>query len=399
MGYGRQSVLIALHGAETCLHAPNGQQRSRRDAIALLDRGEQRRMGLLERAPARDDDRAAAFGHELVERQMEALLAAVGANRRAVIIRRHQRGDARAANAPLASSGEFPLQFSETRRAAAALRGVRLAGHQRQRGQGRRRDCPELPALSHVKHLSKPLGTKHPLSRATMSTPFIPKYDRAGQSRLRRSGGLNFGAAERLRMAARENGLRAAGRPRTLRRLGQRRLERLHVDHRPMQSRGEFGFGEQRRFHAGLFQRRLHFEAAQQRHQAVELAAVQLFAGGQHPLDHNQRQPRLAAILVQIGEIALRLQRRPEGRQEFGRQARLGVKRREARAAKIAQLAGDPILAQARQFGERRLEQITATRQQRAQHEAWGQLAGDAQMRGEFAQARAPVARRRARRR
>src|SRR5882672_12845342 len=36
-GYGRQNVLIPACGAESRLHSPDGQQRPRRDAKALLD--------------------------------------------------------------------------------------------------------------------------------------------------------------------------------------------------------------------------------------------------------------------------------------------------------------------------------------------------------------------------
>ena len=93
--HGRQSVLIPALPPEARLHSPNGQERPRRDAVALLDGREECRMGLLERAPARDDGRAAALGEKLIERQTEASLAAVGRDGRSRIVGRHEGCDGR----------------------------------------------------------------------------------------------------------------------------------------------------------------------------------------------------------------------------------------------------------------------------------------------------------------
>src|SRR6266540_7354244 len=79
--HSRQSVLIPARPPEARLHSTNGQERPRRDAEALLDGREQCRIGLLERAPARDDGRAAALGEKLIERQTEASLATVSRDR------------------------------------------------------------------------------------------------------------------------------------------------------------------------------------------------------------------------------------------------------------------------------------------------------------------------------
>src|SRR5947208_14036554 len=54
-GDGRQGVLIAALAAKGRLHPPDGDQRPRRYAVALLDGCEQGRLGLLKCAPARDD--------------------------------------------------------------------------------------------------------------------------------------------------------------------------------------------------------------------------------------------------------------------------------------------------------------------------------------------------------
>src|SRR5215467_3748010 len=59
--HSRQSVLVPARSPEPRFHAPNGQEWSRRDTEALLDGREECRVGLLERAPARDDGRPAAL--------------------------------------------------------------------------------------------------------------------------------------------------------------------------------------------------------------------------------------------------------------------------------------------------------------------------------------------------
>src|ERR1700736_4255292 len=75
--HGRQSVLIPARPPEARLHSPNGQERPRRYAEALLDGREEGRIGLLESAPARGDGRTAAFGEKLIERQAHASLVTV----------------------------------------------------------------------------------------------------------------------------------------------------------------------------------------------------------------------------------------------------------------------------------------------------------------------------------
>jgi hypothetical protein len=77
-GDGRQGVLIAVLTSEGRLHPPDGQERPRRGAVALLDGCEERRLGLLQRATARDNGRGTALGEKLVERQAKASLAAIG---------------------------------------------------------------------------------------------------------------------------------------------------------------------------------------------------------------------------------------------------------------------------------------------------------------------------------
>ena len=85
-----EHVLVAALASETCLHAPDGDERTRRHAIALLKRCKQRGVGLLHCAPARDDARCAPLGKELIERQTKTSLAAIGGDGRRRIIRRHQ---------------------------------------------------------------------------------------------------------------------------------------------------------------------------------------------------------------------------------------------------------------------------------------------------------------------
>ena len=87
-----------------------------------------------------------------------------------------------------------------------------------------------------------------------------------------------------------------------------------------------------------------------------------------------------------------RLERRAEGGQEFLRQAGAGVERRETRAAEVAHKARDLLLAKAGKLAKRGLEKFAVAREQRAQHEARGQLFRGAQMRDEIAHALAPVA-------
>ena len=75
--YGGQGVLVPALAPEGCFHAPDRQERTWRDAIALLDGGKQGCIRLLERAPARHDGRAAALGEKLIKGQAKAFLATV----------------------------------------------------------------------------------------------------------------------------------------------------------------------------------------------------------------------------------------------------------------------------------------------------------------------------------
>ena len=88
-----EHVLVAALAAEGALHAPDRNQRPGRHAVALLDRSEQRRVPLLHAAAARHDRRRAALDHELIERELETVQAAIGIDGGLRIVRRHQRRD------------------------------------------------------------------------------------------------------------------------------------------------------------------------------------------------------------------------------------------------------------------------------------------------------------------
>src|SRR5690606_7241555 len=78
-------MLVAEEAAETGFHAPDGEERACRHAITPLDRSEKLGILLLHGLATGNDRGAATLLHELIERQLEALLAAVGANGRAVV--------------------------------------------------------------------------------------------------------------------------------------------------------------------------------------------------------------------------------------------------------------------------------------------------------------------------
>ena len=86
-------MLIAALPPEPCLHSPDRQERPGGNAEALLNGGEECRMRLLERAPARDDGRAATLSEKLLERQTEAPLSTVSPDGRRRIGRCHERCD------------------------------------------------------------------------------------------------------------------------------------------------------------------------------------------------------------------------------------------------------------------------------------------------------------------
>src|ERR1700730_14535389 len=154
----RQSVLIPARPSEARLHSPNGQERPRRDAEALLDGRQQCRIGLLECAPARDDGRTAAFGEKLIERQTHAPLVTVSSDGCSRIVSRDEgceRGSADALSPRFI--GELLLPRVEASRRTAALRGTSFAGHPHQRHQDCDGDRLNLPTLSHSELLSRSL--------------------------------------------------------------------------------------------------------------------------------------------------------------------------------------------------------------------------------------------------
>ena len=122
---GGEHVLIAALAAEGALHAPDRNQWPRRHAIALLDRSEQRGVPLLHAAAARHDRSRAALDHELIERELETMQAAIGVDSRLRVVRRQQGRDTGRADALRPRLlGERILPGLESGGAVAALRGV-----------------------------------------------------------------------------------------------------------------------------------------------------------------------------------------------------------------------------------------------------------------------------------
>ncbi len=147
----RQSVLGAAHMPKAGFHSPNCQQRPRRHAVALLDRGEHGGIRLLERAPARYDGRRAPLGHELLKRQAEASLSAIGRYGCIRIVGAHQRGDAGGAH-PMGArfAGERALPRLKTCRRIAALCGARLADHAEEGKKNCRRHYFQIAGFGHA---------------------------------------------------------------------------------------------------------------------------------------------------------------------------------------------------------------------------------------------------------
>ena len=118
-------MLLAQEAAETGFHAPDRDDRAGRYAVAVFDRIEEGGVLRLHLLAARNDRLAATLLHELVEREFEALLATVGADRRLVVgdigkgLVQHGRADA--------APGSFALEVLdpgvEACRCVAALRG------------------------------------------------------------------------------------------------------------------------------------------------------------------------------------------------------------------------------------------------------------------------------------
>ncbi len=159
-GDRRQRVLIAGDGAKSGFHPPDGDQRPGRHAVALLDRGEQRGIRRLHLPAPGDNGGGATLGHELIERQFEALLAAVGPDGAGRIGRGHQGGDGPLPD-PLGLGllGEDPLPVLEPCAGIAAWGGFRRSGGDDQRRgehyasvhlvaphRGLRLTCPERGA-------------------------------------------------------------------------------------------------------------------------------------------------------------------------------------------------------------------------------------------------------------
>src|SRR5215203_2892636 len=173
--------MIPAVGPKARLHSPNGEERPRRDAVALLDGREQCRMGLLERAPARDDGRAATLSEKLIERQTEAPLATISRDGCSRIGGRHEGCDGGGADALSPRFiGELLLPRLEASRRAATLRGARFAGHPNERRQGCDGDCLELPARSH----SEPQTL---CTRRNAGSPSLPRRGLTLPSRSSRS--------------------------------------------------------------------------------------------------------------------------------------------------------------------------------------------------------------------
>ena len=151
--------MLPAVGPEAGLHSPNGQERPGRDAVALLNGREHCRMGLLERAPARDDGRAATLGEKLIERQTEAPLATVGRDGGSRIVRRHEGCDGGGTDTLCPRFiGELALPRFEAGRGVATLRGARVAGLPSHDARRLCRDEPSSPALAVSKY--PPIMTK-----------------------------------------------------------------------------------------------------------------------------------------------------------------------------------------------------------------------------------------------
>ncbi len=164
-------MLVAVHVAEAGLHAPDRDQRSRRNAIALLDLREHGGLRDLEFASARYDGRSAALGEKLLEGQTEAMLPAIGADRGGGIVGAHQSVDAVGGDAPGARFiGKLALPGVKARCRIAALCRLGFAagsGHSQER---RERDCLQTPVFGHSIH---PMRAPPPL-RALVASITIP---------------------------------------------------------------------------------------------------------------------------------------------------------------------------------------------------------------------------------
>jgi hypothetical protein len=117
-------VLIARESSEGGLHAPDSDQGTGGHAILPLDGVEQRRVGPFHAFALRGDGRGAALLHELVEGELEAVLAAIGLDGAVGVLRGHQGADAALADAVgLGLLGEGALPLLEAGGAVAARGG------------------------------------------------------------------------------------------------------------------------------------------------------------------------------------------------------------------------------------------------------------------------------------
>src|SRR5690606_2670065 len=108
---GRNDVLVAEEAAKIGFHAPDRQQRASRHAVAFFDLRKQLRVLLLDLTALAHDLRRATPFHELVQRQLEALLATIGLDRRRVVagaVKRRERALAKAARLRMLTELRFP---------------------------------------------------------------------------------------------------------------------------------------------------------------------------------------------------------------------------------------------------------------------------------------------------
>ena len=148
----RERVDVAAHGAEAGLHAPDRQERSRRDAVTLLDGVEEGSVLPLQGASPGHDGRAAALGEELLKRQLEAVLSAIRRDRGGGIGGVLQCREAGSAGPAARLLGKLPLPRIEPGRCVAALRSLHLPGAEGDPGKGRDRDGLTPQILDHAKH-------------------------------------------------------------------------------------------------------------------------------------------------------------------------------------------------------------------------------------------------------
>ncbi len=131
----RDRFLIAGDGAETRLHPPDGDERAGGHTVAFLEAGEKLGIGGLEPPALGDDGRGASLLHEGIERELEGMLAAVGADRALRVGRGGKCGETLGADAlGPGLIGEGALPGLELRAIAAARGSRRRASQKSHRG-------------------------------------------------------------------------------------------------------------------------------------------------------------------------------------------------------------------------------------------------------------------------